>query len=132
MPDLDDLLVSGKALDRARVTSALKPYVRLDQDAKAIRPHEGWAAASAKAKVLATLLAQKAMVVLDVIPADQEPMTPVDIIKVTGVPRGTVAPTLKALYEARPQLVDKDKSARYTVPSWAVSEACSLLEGGAK
>ena len=59
----------------------------------------------------------------------EEVVAPAVIIKETGVPSGSVYPVLKELYESRPQIVDKDNKARYSIPGWAVANACAILEG---
>lgn len=126
MAELKDLLVSGRELDEALVASVLKPVLRIDEETAGIRPQGGWRKASNEAKILSYLLARKAMTALG-LEIGQEAASPREIIAATGLPRGSVHPTLKALYERRPQAVERDSASRYWVPNWAVDEACSII-----
>lgn len=127
MADLEDLLVSGAELDRQLVIGVLKPVLGIDPKAMRVRPAERWNDLSARGKILAYLLARKAMKALE-LPIEAEAALPLEIIGETGIPKGTVYPHLKGLYEARPQLVDRDSESRYWVPDWAVSNACDVIE----
>lgn len=126
MADLEDLLVSGAELDRQLVVGVLKPVVGIDPKARRVRPAARWKDLSARGKILAYLLARKAMKALE-LPIDAEAAPPLQIIGETGIPKGTVYPQLKGVYEARPQLVDRDSQSRYWIPDWAVEDACDVI-----
>ena len=126
MADLEDLLVSGAELDRQLVAGVLKSVLGIDKDSLRVRPGERWNGLSARAKILAYFLARKAMMALG-LPLSQEETAPLLVASETGIPRGTVYPTLKELYESRPQLVERDDESRYWVPDWAVKNACDLI-----
>ena len=66
MAELRDLLVSGRDMDEALLTSVLKPLIAIDEESCEIRPKAGWRKASNDAKVLAYLVARKAMRALSV------------------------------------------------------------------
>jgi hypothetical protein len=126
---LDDLFVEAAELDRELIGTVLKPYLVIDRSTLAIRPQARWRTASNKARIIAYLLARKAMRAHGAITRDAERVAPGQITNATGLPRGSVYPTLKELYEARPQVVDKDTRANYWVPDWAVQSACDILQG---
>ena len=125
MSTLEELLVSGDQLDQELVSTVLRPVLRIDRDNLAIRPEEGWTRLSAKAKVGAYLLARKAMVALGLL--QDEGSRPAEIIRATGLPRGTVHPTLKDMFESRPKLVDKAAESSYWVPGWAVRDVADVI-----
>jgi 3-oxoacyl-(acyl-carrier-protein) synthase len=119
MDDFDDLFIKGQEVDRQLVGGILKPLLQIEQETCGIRPRQAWRRASNEVKLLAYLLARKAMVAHG-LQLEREAAAPSEVIAATGIPSGSVHPTLKGLYESRPQLVDKDESRRYFVPSWAV------------
>jgi hypothetical protein len=127
---LDDLFVETAELDRELIGTVLKPYLVIDRSTLAIRPQARWRTASNRARIIAYLLARKAMRAHGAITPDAERVPPGQIINATGLPRGSVYPTLKELYEARPQAIDKDSRANYWVPDWGVQAACEILQEG--
>jgi len=131
MAKLEELLVSGAALDRDLVAGALKPFVRIDQETGAIRFTAAWHRVPNEPRIIAYLLARKARVALGFDNAI-EAASPSEIIKDTGIPKGSVHYAMKHMYEARPQLVDKDASSCYWVPNWAVDGACEVLPDSAE
>ena len=127
---LDELLVSGDELDAELLTTALKPFVRVERETLRVRPQAAWRTLGAKGKVVAFLLTKKGMRSLGLI--SEEACLPAQIIDETGIPKGSVHPTLKTLYEDRPQIVERDSQSRYHVPNWAVHDAVALLGKGAR
>jgi hypothetical protein len=125
MSPLDELLVSGGELDQELVSTVLKPVLRIDKDSLGIRPQDAWRRLSARARIGAYLLARKAMAALGLL--EDERCRPAEVIRNTGLPSGTVYPTLKDMFESRPQLVDKSADSRYSVPGWAVRELADLI-----
>lgn len=128
MSSLDDLFVETAELDRELIGTVLKPYLVIDRSTLAIRPQARWRTASNRARVIAYLMARKAMRAHGAITVEAERVLPGQIISATGLPRGSVYPTLKELYDARPQVVDKDSRSNYWVPDWAVQAACDMLQ----
>jgi hypothetical protein len=126
MNPFEELLVSSQELDQQLVTTVLKPLLRIDKETCQIRPQQAWRGVSNRVRVLAYLLARKAMTALG-LSLEREAAAPSEVSAATGIPTGSVNPTLKALYEGRPQLVDKDASSRYFVPSWAVDVVCEQI-----
>jgi hypothetical protein len=127
MAKLEDLLVSGQDIDQELVAGILARILRIDKDSCTIRPQEGWRKISNEARILSYLLARKAMRALGMA-VEREGAPPSEIIGATGIPQGSVYPSLKGLYERRPQMVDKDGSSRYFVPGWAVDVVCQYIQ----
>jgi hypothetical protein len=125
MAALDDIFVSGKELDAELLGTALKPLLRIDEDALQIRPLRAWRTLSAKGKIGAYLLARKAMVARGLLEDDRA--SPTEVIQNVGLPEGTVHPTLKRMYESRPQLLQRDSESKYSVPGWAVHDVVDLI-----
>jgi len=124
--ELEQLVVTGKELDRKLVADILEPYVRLDKDACEIRPTPAWARLDNAQKTLLYLLARKAMRALD-LPLEQEEAGPSEIAKSTGIKPGTIAPLIRRLYDER--LVDQTRERKYFIPSHAIETIKSLVEG---
>lgn len=125
MSTLEELVVSGDELDQELVTTVLKPVLRIDRDKVGIRPQDAWRKLSARGRVGAYLLARKAMVALALL--EDERCRPAEIIRATGLPRGTVYPVLKEMFESRPQLVDKAADSSYWIAGWAVRDVADLI-----
>ncbi len=128
---IEELFVDSGEVDQQLLVTVLKPYLRIDPKRLIIRPEAKWKGASNRARLIAFLLARKALVAKILIAREDEAISPAEIIKGTGVPSGSVYPTLKELFEARPQVVDKEREARYLIPDWAVNTACDILQEGA-
>lgn len=124
MAELEDLIVSGRELDKKLVAEILAPYVQLDKDKCTIRPTEGWTGLSNHQKVLIYLLAKKAMVALG-FDLSTEGATASEVIADTGVKSGTAHPALRKLLGNR--LIDQSQDKRYFIPSYAIAQIKSLL-----
>ena len=111
-PHLQELLTDQDAVDTERVVAALKGKVGIDSTSGALVLDTGFDDLSAEGKVLCTLLGRLAAVLLDL--QQEEAMAPKEVIQASGVPGGTVHPTLKRLREKR--LVAQDETKRYFVP----------------
>lgn len=122
--ELEELVVSGKDLDRRLVASMLSPYLRLDRDECAIRPLASWSNLQANSKILLYLLARKAMVALD-FPLDIEGATTTEVINNTGIKEGTVKPALRRLLGDN--IIAQSKDRRYFVPNYAIERIKSIL-----
>ena len=127
MAKLEDLLIDAQEMDQELVAGILSPMLRIDKQSCTIRPQSAWRNVSNEVRILSYLLARKAMRALH-LPLEREEAPPAEIIAATGIPAGSVYPSLKGLYERRPQLVDKDASSRYSVPPWAVDVACQYIQ----
>ena len=121
---LEDLVVSGKELDRKSLAGTLAPYVKLDKDICNIRPLGGWDELKAYLKILTYLLARKAMMALD-FDIEEEGATTSEVARDTGLKEGTVRPALRNLLSGR--LVAQSKNRRYFVPNHAIEKIKTIL-----
>ena len=123
MATLEELLVSGKEINRGLVADLLQPFVRIDADSCEIIPSASWRSLSNESKSLIYLLARKAMVALD-LPVGIEGATPQEIERATGVLGNSLRPVLKRLLGQR--LVSK-ADGRYYVPNHGLETARTYL-----
>ena len=122
--ELEDLVVSGKELDKKLVAEILSPYLRLDKDACGIRPLEPWNELNANEKILLYLTARKAMKAIG-FDLEEEGATPKEVIHGTGLKKGTAYPALRNLLNDR--VIDQSKDERYWVPNHAVERIKNML-----
>ena len=122
--ELEDLVVSGKELDKKLVAEVLSPYLRLDKDACSIRPLGPWNELNANEKILLYLIARKAMGALG-FDLGEEGATASEVIHDTGLKKGTVHPALRNLLKDR--MVDQSKDKRYSVPNYAIEQIKTIL-----
>jgi hypothetical protein len=120
---LRDLVLDAAEVDRAAIARALKGRVGIDSKSGRVVLSPGFNALDARRKVLTVLLARKAAHLLDL--TDSETIGHREIVEASGLPSGTVAPTLKALREAR--LVAQDDAKAYYVPNAQINAAVGLL-----
>lgn len=122
--ELEDLVVSGKELDKKLVAEVLSPYLRLDKDTRSVRPLVAWNELNANQKILLYLVARKAIVALswDLV---AEGATASEVIGETGLKKGTVHPALRILLKDR--MIDQSKDRRYSVPNYAVEQIKTML-----
>lgn len=124
MAELEDLVVSGEELDKKLVAEILAPYLRLDKDKCSIRPTEGWLRLSEEQKIPVYLLARKAMVALN-FGLTAEGATASEVVRDTGVKRGTAHPALRRLLGNRS--LEQSQDGRYSVPNYAIPQIKSML-----
>jgi len=120
---LEDLLVDPHAIDRELLATVLKPFVFVEKGTGTIRFTPGWHRLPAAGKVLAYLLARKAVVALGL--AGKEGVVPKQIERDAGIKGGTLRPALKKL--CGEGLADRDADG-YKVPNHAVELAKTMLE----
>ena len=123
MDTLEELVVSGKELNRELVASVLKPFLRIDGATCTIIPDARWQTLSNEAKVLQFLLARKAMVALD-LPLEHEGATPAEIEQETDVKGGSIRPALKKFFDQK--TLTKSNDGRYFVPNYSIERLKSL------
>ncbi|MBC8275203.1 MAG: hypothetical protein H8E40_09585, partial [Chloroflexi bacterium] len=116
MAELEDLVVSGTELDKKLVAETLMPYLQLDKDSCDIRPTEEWEELSQEQKIVAYLLARKAMVALR-FELTAEAAKASEVVQATGLKSGTVYPALRSLLANR--IINQSQDRRYFVPSYA-------------
>lgn len=120
---LKELLVDEGEVNREVLATTLKRFVRIGKQGAIILTVEG-AGLNSERRIIAILLARKAMVELGLI-SDSEGLTPSGLESATGIQGGTLRPALKRLRGRR--LVAQAKGA-YFVPNYALEEACSFLQ----
>ena len=125
--ELESLLVSGKELDRKLVADILSPYLRIDKDTCDIRPLIAWGEVKAYIKILLYLLARKAMIALG-LDLPEESASATEIMRNTGLKKGTVNPALRALFEDR--IVEQSKERRYYIPNHAIEKVKTIISEG--
>lgn len=119
MATLEELLVSGREINRELVADLLQPFVRIDAEECQIIPTASWGRLSNESKSLIYLLARKAMTALD-LPIPTEGATPREIERATGVVGNSLRPVLRRLLAQR--MVAKSEG-RYYVPNHALENA---------
>jgi len=124
MAGLEDLVVSGAELDKKLVAETLMPYLQLDKDSCDIRPTKEWEQLSQEQKILAYLLARKAMAALG-FKLTPEAAKASEVVQATGLKSGTVHPALRNLFDNR--IISQSQDRRYFVPSYAITQIKSML-----
>ena len=110
--ELENLLVSGKELDKKMVAEILAPYLKIDKDTCDIRPLPSWGDVKAYNKILLYLLARKAMKALG-LGIETESASATEIAQNTGLKKGTVNPALRGMLDER--VVAQDEERKYFV-----------------
>ena len=123
--ELEDLVISGKELDKKLVVEVLSPYLRLDKDSCSIRPLEGWNNLSANLKILLYLVARKAMLALS-FDLETEGAIASEVINDTGLKKGTAYPALRIMLSDR--TINQSKDGRYFIPNFAVERIKTMLD----
>ena len=96
---LAELLVDADSIDKQALADVLKKRVAIDSKSGRLVPAEEYPSLGSRRKVLAMVLARKAAHLLRVV--DSHGLSNKEIVEVTGLPRGTAAPSLKDLREGR-------------------------------
>ena len=117
MDKLEELVVSGKEIDRQLAASILKPFLRIDGDTATIIPQERWQRLTNEAKVLLFLTARRAMKALE-LPIEDETTAPIEIEKETGIKGGSLRPILKRLSDQK--VISKSPQGRYFIPNYSI------------
>lgn len=125
--DLESLLVSGKELDQKLVVEILAPYLKIDRDTCGIRPLNAWNDLKAYLKILLYLISRKAMMALE-LGLEEESSSATEIMRDTGLKKGTVNPALRTLFDIR--VVQQTKERRYFIPNHAIEKVKAMIGGG--
>ena len=121
---LDQLLVDQTEIDRGRLAAGLLPLVRLDLNAKRYSFLPGARErVGTVGTVLVSLLARKVFALKD--ESYSEHAQPKALETDTGIPGGTLRPTLQSLLKRR--LVSKSPRG-YVVPNWAIDPTLEELK----
>ena len=123
---LTELLVDASEVDKRAIADALKGKLAIDAKTGRLLLISGFNALDSRKKLIAVLLGRKAAHLLGLI--DPEGISNKDIAGATGLPPGTVAPSLKSLRELR--LVGQDTEKGYLIPNPQLGAAITFLAGG--
>ena len=119
--DLKRLVVEEADLAEADLADALEPYLRFTSDGQLLL-EDGFEALSAKDRVLCLLLGLRAMEMLGLRP--QATAKPAEIVRVSGMPPGTVRPKLSQLTRERYATKGADG---YSLPLHSARRAVRIL-----
>jgi hypothetical protein len=120
---LRNLLVDANQVNREAIADALSGIVALEAGTGNVFLQPSYSKLDAKRKLIAILLARKAAFLLELI--DTEGINATQVIAESGLPSGTVHPTLKGLREGR--LALQDASRAYYIPNPQVTNAIDAL-----
>jgi hypothetical protein len=121
--ELESLFVSGKEIDKKLIAEMLSPYLKIDRETCEIRPLDPWEDLKAYVKILLYLIARKAMKAYGVITDESD--SALEIMRKTGLKKGTVNPALRGLLNDR--LVEQTKEKKYYVPNHAIEKIKEML-----
>ncbi|MDP3901038.1 MAG: hypothetical protein Q8Q38_01745 [bacterium] len=117
---LKQLFTDDNDVNAEELYGLLSPFIKINQKSKNIIFLDPAIKHSLKNKIVLFLLAKKVLFLLGELETDRVRST--DIIKETGIPKGSVNPTLKLLKEAKGNsLVTTDKDGYY-ITSYQVSK----------
>lgn len=126
--ELENLLVSGKEIDRKLVAEILSPYLRIDKETCNIRPSlSAWDNLKASIKIILYLLARKAMMALG-LDLSEESASATEIMGNTGLKKGTVNPELRRLFQDR--VIEQTEKRRYFIPNYAIEKVKAIINKG--
>lgn len=117
---LKQLFTDDNDINANELFDLLSPFIKINKSDKGIIFLDSATKHSLKNKIILFLLAKKVLFLLKEIETDRVRST--DIIKETGIPKGSVNPTLKLLKETKgSSLVTSDKDGYY-ITSYQVSK----------
>ena len=122
--ELENLLVSGKEMDRKLVAEILSPYLKIDKETCDIRPLSSWNDAKAYIKILLFLTARKAMIAVG-LNITEEAASNAEIISSTGLKNGTVHPSLRELKNKK--ILEQTKEGKYYIPNHAIEKVKAMI-----
>jgi len=123
---LKDLVAEKGALDEAAIERIVGPYVRYDIEAQEVTFMPAFASLANKAKILVYLVALQGWKFVTDEPMDAD-ARPSDIEAATGIPGGSLRPTLRGLCDAH-LLTERDS--RYSVRGTTFPLIEAELTGG--
>jgi len=125
---LKDLVAEKGALDEAAIERIVGPYVRYDVESKEITFMQAFANLSNKAKILVYLVALQGWKFITDDPTASD-ARPADIEVATGIPGGSLRPTLRGLCDSH---VLSERDSRYSVRGTSLPIIETELNGGDK
>lgn len=122
---LNELLLDADEVDRTVLAQALRVVLGIDNSSGRIVLKPGFNDLDTRKKILAYLMGAKVAKLLS--KAESEAVSPTALSKETGMPKGTVNPTLSRLHEQRK--VSKTKTGAYYVAPHQVHAAVEEIRG---
>ena len=120
---LERLVLDATEADRATIADVLSDRVGIDRSSGRIVLLPGYSPLNARSKVLLVLLAAKAAHLLGL--RESELLRTQEVVMVSGLPPGTVAPKLKELREDRVVAQGADRA--YYVPNALLQRVADQL-----
>jgi len=117
---LKKLLTDDNDINAKELFDLLSPFIRINKTSKNIIFLDATLKHSLKNKLLLFLLGKKVLFLLGEIETDR--IKPKDIIKETGISKGSVLPTLKILKEAKGSSLVSSDSVGYYITGYQVSK----------
>lgn len=118
---LERLVQSEEEIEEDILASTLEPYVSFTQSGETL-PTSNFSSLQTKEKILAILLAFKALALLN--KRNEPGAGPLEIAEVTGIAHGTVRRSVRELQAAN--LLRSDKGS-YFVPAFSMPEVTEML-----
>lgn len=123
---LDKLLATTEEINREMLADLLERWIRIDPETGSVIPMHGWHTLRPRPQIFLLLLGRKAAALKGVLQG--EAAGPKAIAEATGLPKGTVNPTLRKLVSER--LLAQDKDGAYFVPPYALGHVKGFIPGG--
>ena len=117
---LKQLFTDDNDINASELYELLSPFIKINKTNKSIIFLDPALKHSLKNKIVLFLLAKKVLFLLGEIETDRVRST--DIIKETGIPKGSVNPTLKILREAKGNSLVTTDNEGYYITSYQVSK----------
>lgn len=124
---LKQLFTNENDINTDELFKLLSPYIKINQESKNIIFLDSTSKHPLKNKLILFLLAKKAIFLLKELKTDRVRNT--DIIKETGIPKGSVNPTLKLLKDN--SLISSDKEGYY-ITSYQISKIKTIFNSNEK
>lgn len=121
---LENLLLDAQEVDRALLARALQDVLGIDKVTGKLILQPRFNKLSARQKVVGYLLGKKVAKLLGKI--EDEGTSPKDITLETGIPKGTINPKLRELFDDH--LVSQTKEGEYYVQSHQIHSCVAELE----
>jgi hypothetical protein len=121
---LENLLLDAEEVDRTLLARALQGVLGIDKVTGKIIFQPGFNKLTARQKVIGYLLGKKVSKLLGKVEA--EITLPKDIMEETGIPKGTINPNLRELFDER--LISQTKEGEYYINSHQIHSCVSELE----
>ena len=125
-PHLARLLVDGNEIDTATLSGALEGIAGIDRASGDPVLLPGYDLLNAQQKLVALNMAVLAAHLLGLRPGSATAVA--DLVRMSGLARGTVAPTLRVLVTER-RLLAQDEDRRYQLNQARLNQAAALLRG---